>query len=412
MKYFARPLLYIAIGNGVFALSGYAIHFFLGRYLGPSLYGVYGVIIALMTTVNIILTTGIPNALSKYVTENPGIKWMALKRAIILQLSFSLAVGLIYFFCADLIALALNDHTLAKYIRLSALIFPAYSLYSLFSGFYNGLHLFDRQSYLLSVYSLSKALLVIVLVMLIKVYGAIMGFIIAPIVALLFVARIKTVDMAKTSIKSVDTEKILKFAIPMTIFSVVSMLIISIDLFMIKALLGQDRLVGFYTAASVISKTPNVILSALTIVSFPIVVHANRKGNRLGLKKTIKDSIILSTICILVVSLPIFIFSGQIITASYSSLYQEAAPILAILTVGVGFFSLFEVLSAILNALGHPKTPMYIGLFALLPAILLNYFLIPKFSLSGAALSTAISSFVVMAMALYKVLKLTYTQKP
>ncbi|MEA1999447.1 MAG: oligosaccharide flippase family protein [Euryarchaeota archaeon] len=57
-----RGTIYLMAAQAAFVASGYAIHIGLARLLGPSEYGIYAVVISLMTMVNLILTTGIPQA--------------------------------------------------------------------------------------------------------------------------------------------------------------------------------------------------------------------------------------------------------------------------------------------------------------------------------------------------------------
>ena len=64
--------IYLMFAQAAFVASGYAIHIGLARLLGPSDYGIYAVVISLMTMVNLILTTGIPQAVSKYVAHEDG----------------------------------------------------------------------------------------------------------------------------------------------------------------------------------------------------------------------------------------------------------------------------------------------------------------------------------------------------
>jgi len=53
--------IYLMAAQAAFVASGYAIH--IGPHLlGPSDYGIYAVVISLITMVNLILTTGIPQA--------------------------------------------------------------------------------------------------------------------------------------------------------------------------------------------------------------------------------------------------------------------------------------------------------------------------------------------------------------
>ena len=67
--------IYLMFAQAAFVASGYAIHIGLARLLGPSDYGIYAVVISLMTMVNLILTTGIPQAVSKYVAHDDGGAW-------------------------------------------------------------------------------------------------------------------------------------------------------------------------------------------------------------------------------------------------------------------------------------------------------------------------------------------------
>jgi len=47
-----------------FVASGYAVHSGLGRLLGHDGYGIYAVVISLMTIVNLVLVTGMPQTVS------------------------------------------------------------------------------------------------------------------------------------------------------------------------------------------------------------------------------------------------------------------------------------------------------------------------------------------------------------
>lgn len=53
-------MFYSGISQTVFILSGYIINFWLAGYLGPENYGIYGVIISLITIVEPIPTSGFP----------------------------------------------------------------------------------------------------------------------------------------------------------------------------------------------------------------------------------------------------------------------------------------------------------------------------------------------------------------
>ena len=54
-----RGTIYLMAAQAAFVASGYAIHISLGRLLGPSEYGIYAVVISLMTIVNLVLVVSV-----------------------------------------------------------------------------------------------------------------------------------------------------------------------------------------------------------------------------------------------------------------------------------------------------------------------------------------------------------------
>jgi O-antigen/teichoic acid export membrane protein len=70
MNKLGRGAAWITLSGIVFMLSGYAINIFLGRRLGPELYGIYGVLVSIMNSMNVMQITGIPQSVSKFTSEN------------------------------------------------------------------------------------------------------------------------------------------------------------------------------------------------------------------------------------------------------------------------------------------------------------------------------------------------------
>ena len=100
-----------------------------------------------------------------------------------------------------------------------------------------------------------------------------------------------------------------------------------------------------------------------------------------------------------------FVFSAPIIKIFYGSLYLASAFPMSILVVGVGFLTVFYIMSFAVNGMGKVKIPMLIAFFGAILNILLSYFLIKNYALMGAAIATSLSSLVVMAIILYFIKK-------
>jgi len=94
-KSMAKGAAYLTVATIVFMLTGYAVHFGLARLLGPAMYGIYGVVLSLISITNIILTAGISQAVSKYISagENAEIvKRTGLKIQAVFALLISLSI--------------------------------------------------------------------------------------------------------------------------------------------------------------------------------------------------------------------------------------------------------------------------------------------------------------------------------
>src|SRR6266568_179226 len=106
-------------------LSGYLINIWLGRYLGPAAYGIYGIIISLATIINLTQTTGLPQAVSKYISSDAENSEAIYKTGFVIQLISTSLVSIVFFLFSNAIAHLLKDRTFTPYLQLSALIFPA-----------------------------------------------------------------------------------------------------------------------------------------------------------------------------------------------------------------------------------------------------------------------------------------------
>ena len=87
----------------------------------------------------------------------------------------------------------------------------------------------------------------------------------------------------------------------------------------------------------------------------------------------------------------IFVFSKEIISILFGSEYLIAESALRILSFGVFFSSILNVSQEALKMMGKSKLILLDIIVATLFNMCLNFILIPKYGISGAAISTAIS---------------------
>ena len=399
--------IYLLFSQAVFLSSGYAIHIGLARLLGPSEYGIYAVVISLMTMVNLILTKGIPQAVSKYLAHNDGNVYVIMNTALKIQLVLSLVIFSVFFLSAGQIALLLNDDSLSPFIRASAFIIPGYAIYSILLGYLNGLQEYKMQAIISISYSIIKVTFILTLVLIgYAVRGAIIGFVFAPMATLLLVVYLKRHNWIRGWInekkikdfrsfvpQKVLAKHIVSFSVPIILFSVAINLIINIDLFFVKTYLTNHD-VGVYAAASTISKVPFYLLTGMYVALFPVISRTTFRNEIEKTQKYILDSLKYSLIVLIPVVLIISISSNELITILYSNKYADGGLPLIILIIGLGFYSLLFLFTTILNGSGMPQISLIMGLIVLGLDILLNFILVPEYHLIGAAVATSIACFI------------------
>lgn len=399
-----KGTLYLMVSNGVFALAGYLVHFGLGRYLGPVDYGIFGVVLSLMTVVNTFFTAGFPQSASKYIAEDNTRIAGIIKSTNRIILVFSALVFSLYFGLAGVIASWFNDSNLTPYIRISALVIPAYAFYSIYGpGYLNGQRQFGKQAIASFVSSIVKIIAVLALVLLgFGVKGAIAGYLAAALAGLLLAWRFLR-PVGKRDV-NFGWKKLAEFGIPATAFTVVFFLLMSIDLFAVKAIGGGEAEVGYYTSATTISKMPYFLFTGLAMTLLPSISRSISMNDARLTRDYVRQSIRYMLVLLMPITILISATSANLLVLVYSSAYVAAAPSLSILIFGIALLSLFYVLASIVMGAGRPKVTLGIALSALGIDIVLNILLIPQYGLEGAAWATTITGFVCMCVAAVYVL--------
>ena len=179
---------------------------------------------------------------------------------------------------------------------------------------------------------------------------------------------------------------------PLFLAALTVTLYMKIDMIMLKEM-SNDWNVGIYSAATKFSEVwyflPIIIVASVS----PSIIKYHSTNSDLYLKKLSKLYFFMAWLAI-GLSLPLSLFSDQIMRFFLGEQFVDAAPILALhlwasLAVFLGVAS-----SQYLVAENLQKISFYRTLIGLIFNILLNIMLIPKLGAMGAALATVISYFI------------------
>lgn len=405
MKKFNQALVWLTLSEIIFNLAGYVIHAALGRVLGPEDYGRFGIVVTLTTMIIMLIGNGIPTAMSKYLSEiietAPesilGIKRQARR----LQIFVMALVTVVFYFSAPLIAWVLRDPTLTPLFQLSALIIPAFAAASFYFYYFTGLHFFRLQAFLKSARALARIIFIVGFAYWFGVEGAVSGYIAAPLavfgIALLadiffthkYFPATKTIAIEK---EYFSAKTLLQYAWPLTLFLLFYEFILTLDLYFVKSLLGSDYLTGIYNAAITVGRIPYYLFYALTIILLPAISKASAERKHDESQALVNKALRLLLLLLVPMVTLLIIYREGALSFFYGPAYLAAAAPMAIFALGVGFLTVFYVLSFALNGAGLVKIPMWLALFGLILMIGLNLALIPRYELIGAALAVTISS--------------------
>ena len=107
-----RDILYTLGAFLVFTGVSYSIHITLGRKLGPAEYGIFGIIISLITVIELFFFKGMRDTVTKYTSEFPQKARTIKHKSLRIQLVFALFLSGIYFLLSRHLAELLRDETL------------------------------------------------------------------------------------------------------------------------------------------------------------------------------------------------------------------------------------------------------------------------------------------------------------
>ena len=395
----ATGTLYLMVAQLTIVLSGYFIHIAMARYLGPSIYGDFGIILSLILVNKTIFLTGINRAVSKFVSAEPSKSKSIVKSGLIMQLILVFISLAVFWFGANYIAAFFKDPGLVTPIRYSSLIILPLGLYIMYAkGFLNGVRRFKEQANFEAMHSLAKVVLALLLIWLgFSLLGAITAYILAPLLIFFWVYFVSKKDLKGKGVFSY--KKIWDFALPITIQYAFIALITELSIFAVKYFLTQDALVGYYTSASSLAKILPSLFRALPFAFLPSISMALAKNDFKLVRKYIQQGLRYSLLILVPAAVLLGVTGSQLIEFMFSANFLPAAPLIFPLTLAFLGQAIFLLLCSILNGSGLPKTSMIVSGVTLLVAFLSNIILVPRFGLVGAAYALLLASFFGVALA-------------
>src|SRR3989344_3722797 len=392
----------LTIAQAVVLFLGFIIHPLIGRLLGKAEYGIFGVVLSVQTIFGIMLTLGVPSAVSKFVAQNNEHAQSILKQALKIQLIVGMCISLIVIALSPVISRALNDASLTKYFIFIAGVIFSQGIYPIYVQFLSGMHRFNKQALLTSVYAVAKLLGAISLIYIFRLYGALSGFAVGGVLAA-SLGWYWTRNIGGIKPYTIQLKSFFSFAGTYAVILLGLQILMSQDLFMVKAMLENDALAGDYNSAVNLSRISYMLLQGMAFVLLPSVAALTRPGASKEkaitfIRDALRYLIALIVPCVVLAAST----SKELIILFYGVKYEQAAPVLTILMIGLGALSFYLLLANIVAGAGKAHVALYITIGMIIASAALGTYLIPHYQLLGAASQTTITALMgLVALAIY-----------
>jgi len=326
------------------AMLTFAFAVSMGWLLTPSEYGMLGVTQALIAIIGLFITAAFPWVTAKFMAEPARQdKPTVFKSSLLANLGLACLLCLLLFLGYRFRWLPLGHDYQSLMIVIIVYVLIA-SIGAIYRGSLQGLLKFNL------------ALLGF------GVLGVITGYIIAALISLVFLLYY-TRGQGFLIDGSWKSKEVYSFALPIS-----------------------DIMAGYYRASLTISRIPVYLITAIMVAFLPLISYYASNKQRVNYYsiRTVKYALIF----ILPLCLTIFVIPKSLIVFIFPESYIAGATALRILSIGMFFLALSYIYASVFQGVGKPKIPAFIMLGAITIQIVCLYMLVPRYGLTGAAVST------------------------
>jgi O-antigen/teichoic acid export membrane protein len=350
-----------------FVISGYAIYFGLTRLLGPERFGLYAVVISIVSVFNNVLIAASLQTVARFVARDGDRAGAVLRKAMRVQIVVGSVLFVALVIAAPWIGRWFHDPELVTPLRIAASIVFAYALYAANVGFLNGRRQFPRQAALDATYSTLKVSFILGAVWLgLGVTGAAAGFALAAfsILGISFLV-LRTQDRPGGRF---DTRELFGFGGWLLGLTLVANLVLSADLWIVKRLAvpaEANETAGLYRAALTLSQLLYQMLIPLVLVVFPNLARLGDQADPAAARTILRGAMRYLSVTLLPAAAVLAVMGGDMVALLYGEPYRRGGDWLALLAPAYALWTVAYLLGSALAGAGRPRDGVIVLAFAL-----------------------------------------------
>lgn len=403
------------IGSIIGKAASFGLHILLGRVLGTGAYGLYALGISVTSIAQTLASLGLSKgvvrfcAISRGEKDTSGVKGTILAALGISTIS-SIVASILLFVFAEVIAKEIfNKLELTEVFKIFAVALPFYVLMGITTSFAQSFRRIGIQQGVQNIFRPLFNLVLVGLAFLLgfRLAGAVYAFLASGVLSMClgFYFLWKIFPEITWAIKpAYRTRQLLRFSLQVLLSGFSYLLLNYTD----RLMLGYFREasdVGIYAAAGNMATLLTIILAALLPIASPIAADLYNKGNFKALSSMFRTV----TRWAFTITLPIFLiffFSSQGIMLMYGPGFGSGGVVLMILSVSQLVNVGAGPVGMLFEMTGKQRITLCMGFILVIVNIILNFWLIPLFGATGAALATAISVTAIFTILLFLIYRM------
>ncbi len=392
-----KGTLHQMIARGAFVLSGYAVNILMVYLLGnPVLYGVFGTMTNITNIARVLLSTGLPQATSKFIADNDErLSYPILRTSMKLQWILGAAIVAVYVAGTPVWTRVLSDPSMTPYFWVTAPLIPLMGAFQVLQGYFNGRRRFVAQAWMNILYSVGRVVFAVALAALLaaglRVYGALGGYSIALVVAIVVSWMYVR---PKSGAENTESRRLMAFALPLMVLAVGQAVLVNLDLLMLKSYFPSADIVGYYSGATNLGRSPYFLFTAFSMTMLPVVAAALAKGEERRAGELVARNLTFLLVGLLPVVAIIAAVPGPLLDFVYPAAYTVADKALVWQTVAQCLLAIVAALTAAITAKGRPYVAMGVWLVCIPVQLGAGMWLVPRYGMAGAAIASLIACVV------------------
>jgi len=363
----------------------------IARLLGPTGKGILFLVILVPSFIALIASLGIEISNVYYIGQNKYSLQDIIGNSVFTTVSIGIPVGFLLWLLAPFISSLFLKGINPLFLKIAAIMIPLTLLSAYCKEILRGEQRIKHYNFI-SLYRSAFSMLFIVLLVLILrlgVMGAIIGSILASLGAVaiswVFIRERKNYKFLPILHKEMFFDSI-RFGMKGRLANILQFFNYRFDIFIVNWFLGVEN-VGYYALAVLISELIWYIPDSIGTVLYPKTASSTIEEANLFTPRVCRNSIFLTSLA----ACGLFALSGVLIPAIFGKAFLLSVKPLQVLLPGIVLLSLWKVLAADLIGRGMPEYYSYAAAASLISTVFLDFILIPRMGIIGAALASTIS---------------------